>query len=261
MHIYIGPTKISTRTSLNFLGIYICVFYRVPWVYIQIKHKMAYCYFLSAFNWISGKNLIFRYHFLSPLSSLYMLTILWLNDCTSREEPCFSPLLCSCCYKDVRCKLQVTTSSMCLLNPCACCFLNPLQTKIAYSFVFWLQCVVSDHKFQHLLSFCVSSFILISGCDSFSIEPKKKKAFSIQEQTVILAQVDANRKTCIAMATHKELYCQHWTLPTKVGKIQKAVTNNMAGSRVKGKASNSLHLKNWKLCWPNGLNKLQTAMQ
>jgi hypothetical protein len=63
------------------------------------------------------------------------------------------------------------------------------------------------------------------------------------------------------MATDKELYCQHGTLLTKVGKIPKRITNNVAGSLVEVKASNSLHFKNWELCWPNGLNKLQTAMQ
>jgi hypothetical protein len=47
------------------------------------------------------------------------------------------------------------------------------------------------------------SFILISGCDSFfimMIEPKKRKAFSFQEKMDILAQVDANKETCVALA-------------------------------------------------------------
>jgi hypothetical protein len=47
-----------------------------------------------------------------------------------------------------------------------------------------------------------NSFILISGCDSFFItmtEPKRK-AFSIQEKMAILAQVDANNETRVALA-------------------------------------------------------------
>jgi hypothetical protein len=47
----------------------------------------------------------------------------------------------------------------------------------------------------------------------------------------------------------------------KVGNMPKSVTLNVAGSLVEGRASNSLHFKNWELRWPNGLNKLQTAMQ
>jgi hypothetical protein len=57
-----------------------------------------------------------------------------------------------------------------------------------------------------------NSFILISGHDSIFItvsEPKEKKAFSIHKQTVILAQVDANKKTCVVLATDKELHCKH----------------------------------------------------
>jgi hypothetical protein len=48
-----------------------------------------------------------------------------------------------------------------------------------------------------------NSFILISGCNSFFItmtEPKKRKAFSIQEKMDILAQVYANKETHVALA-------------------------------------------------------------
>jgi hypothetical protein len=48
-----------------------------------------------------------------------------------------------------------------------------------------------------------NSFILISGCDSFFItmtEPNKRKAFSVQEKMAILAQVDANKETRVALA-------------------------------------------------------------
>jgi hypothetical protein len=48
-----------------------------------------------------------------------------------------------------------------------------------------------------------NSFILISGCDSFFItmtEPKKRKAFSIQEKMAILAHVDANKEIRVALA-------------------------------------------------------------
>jgi hypothetical protein len=47
-----------------------------------------------------------------------------------------------------------------------------------------------------------NSFILISGCDSFfiMIEPKKRKAFSIKEKMDILAQMDANKETRVALA-------------------------------------------------------------
>jgi hypothetical protein len=48
-----------------------------------------------------------------------------------------------------------------------------------------------------------NSFILISGCDLFfiiMIVPKKRKAFSIQEKMDILAQVDANKETSVALA-------------------------------------------------------------
>jgi hypothetical protein len=43
----------------------------------------------------------------------------------------------------------------------------------------------------------------ISSCDRFFItitEPKKREAFSIQEQMDILAQVDANKETRVALA-------------------------------------------------------------
>jgi hypothetical protein len=56
----------------------------------------------------------------------------------------------------------------------------------------------------HLLRIkLANSFILISGCDSFFImmtEPRKRKVFSIQEKMDILAQVDANKETRIALA-------------------------------------------------------------
>jgi hypothetical protein len=42
----------------------------------------------------------------------------------------------------------------------------------------------------------------ISGCELFlitMIEPKKRKAFSIQEKMAILAQVDANKETRVAL--------------------------------------------------------------
>jgi hypothetical protein len=48
-----------------------------------------------------------------------------------------------------------------------------------------------------------NSFILISGCDSFlivMIEPKKRKAFSVKKKMAILAQVDANKETRVALA-------------------------------------------------------------
>jgi hypothetical protein len=49
-----------------------------------------------------------------------------------------------------------------------------------------------------------NSFILISGCSLFFImitEQKKRKVSSIQEKMDILAQVDANKETCVALAT------------------------------------------------------------
>jgi hypothetical protein len=48
-----------------------------------------------------------------------------------------------------------------------------------------------------------SSFISISGCDSFFImkcEPQKRKAISSEEKMDILAQVDANKETHVALA-------------------------------------------------------------
>jgi hypothetical protein len=66
-----------------------------------------------------------------------------------------------------------------------------------------------------------NSSILISGCDSVFIkmyEPKKRKAFSIQEKTDILAQVDANKEMYCTGYQIKN-YCQHWTLFLKTGKV------------------------------------------
>jgi hypothetical protein len=48
-----------------------------------------------------------------------------------------------------------------------------------------------------------NSFILISSCDSFFImmsEPKKRKAFPIQDKMDILALADANKETHVALA-------------------------------------------------------------
>jgi hypothetical protein len=57
---------------------------------------------------------------------------------------------------------------------------------------------------------------LISDCDSFFItisEPRKRKVFAVQEKMDILAQVDANKETHIALAArlgtsvNTEHYC------------------------------------------------------
>ena len=41
--VFIFPTKTSIRTSLNFLWIYVCTSYTIPWAYAEIEHKVAYC--------------------------------------------------------------------------------------------------------------------------------------------------------------------------------------------------------------------------
>jgi hypothetical protein len=44
-------------------------------------------------------------------------------------------------------------------------------------------------------------------------------------------------------------------------KDKESVMANVAGSLVRGRAWNCCHFKNWRLGWPNGLNKLEAAMQ
>jgi hypothetical protein len=70
----------------------------------------------------------------------------------------------------------------------------PSSTR-AYKIAVWV---------LHLLQIKLANgFILISGCNSFFItmnEPRMRKAFSIQEKMDILAQVDANKETRVALA-------------------------------------------------------------
>jgi hypothetical protein len=49
-------------------------------------------------------------------------------------------------------------------------------------------------------------------------EPKKRRTFSIQDKMDMLAQVDANMETHVALALDKELCRQHRTLLLKTGK-------------------------------------------
>jgi hypothetical protein len=43
MHVFIGPAKTSIRVILNFPGISVCAFYRIPRLYVQTEHKLACC--------------------------------------------------------------------------------------------------------------------------------------------------------------------------------------------------------------------------
>jgi hypothetical protein len=42
-HVFISPAKTSTSAMLNFPGIYVCAFYPIPQLYVQIEHKLACC--------------------------------------------------------------------------------------------------------------------------------------------------------------------------------------------------------------------------
>jgi transposase-like protein len=67
-------------------------------------------------------------------------------------------------------------------------------------------------------------------------EPRKRKAFSIQEKMDILAQVDANKETRVALAARLGIAPSTLNTVVKAGKAPKSVTHNVAGSLVKGRA-------------------------
>jgi hypothetical protein len=95
MHVFIGPAKTSIRAMLNFPGIYLCAFYPIPRLYVQIEQKLACCCRFKYFQLeIRKKKKIFSYNLLSPLLSSCTLTILWLQGHASRAE-LLTPSLCS----------------------------------------------------------------------------------------------------------------------------------------------------------------------
>jgi transposase-like protein len=67
-------------------------------------------------------------------------------------------------------------------------------------------------------------------------EPKKRKAFSIQEKMDILAQVDANKEARVSLAARLGIAPSTLSTIVKAGKTLKSVTLSVAGSLVKGRA-------------------------
>lgn len=118
MLIYQNITLKEVHWNLNFTflksmpSLRLCIFTLVPPNFhknnVQFSWNIHLCFLPTSLIIHLIINLFFyRYHFLSPLSSLYTLTILWLYDYASREEPCFLPSPSPC--RDKRCEMQVTS--------------------------------------------------------------------------------------------------------------------------------------------------------
>jgi hypothetical protein len=67
-------------------------------------------------------------------------------------------------------------------------------------------------------------------------EPKKRKAFSVQEKMDILAQMDANKETRVAMAARLGILSSTLNTIVKAGKTPKSVTHIVTASLVRGRA-------------------------
>jgi hypothetical protein len=51
MHVFSNPTRTSIWIILHFPGIYICVFYQIPWFCLKTEHKLAYRCHFKYFQW------------------------------------------------------------------------------------------------------------------------------------------------------------------------------------------------------------------
>jgi transposase-like protein len=67
-------------------------------------------------------------------------------------------------------------------------------------------------------------------------EPRKRKAFSIQEKMDILAQVVANKETCVALAARLGIAPSTLNTIVKSRKDTEKCYAQLAGSVVKGRA-------------------------
>jgi hypothetical protein len=178
MHIFIGPAKASTTGVLNFPGIYVCAFYPIPWLYVQIELKLACCCRFKYFQLEIRKKNWFSVIISCLLYCLRVHLLFYGFKVVPAERSRISYRHQACVVtNDLWFEFEVPRSKFHALikSLCGCCFVNLLRIKLA------------------------NSFILISGRDSVFItmtEPRKRKAFSIQEKMDILAQVDANKETC-----------------------------------------------------------------
>lgn len=79
MHVFVSPVKTAVQTW-NFLWIYICAFYPVPWLYVQKKHKLACC---CCFKYLQLEILGEKncHNFIPPLLSLCTVYsgVTWLS--------------------------------------------------------------------------------------------------------------------------------------------------------------------------------------
>jgi hypothetical protein len=91
------------------------------------------------------------------------------------------------------------------------------------------------------------------------IEPKKGKAFSVQEKMDILAQVDANKESRETPAAR--LGIAPSTLNTIVKSRKDTKKCYTQYGKFSGQRKSLKHLKNRRVCWPRGLNKIEAAMQ
>jgi hypothetical protein len=88
VHVLISLTITSIRINLYFPGIYICVFYQVLKLYIQIKHKLPFCWLPSIvptrmqdkvfFPWIQNLNM---WHLGCTYKALNLTLPCWNRPC------------------------------------------------------------------------------------------------------------------------------------------------------------------------------------
>jgi transposase-like protein len=91
-------------------------------------------------------------------------------------------------------------------------------------------------------------------------KPKERKVFSVQEKINILAIVDANTETRAALAARLGILPSTLNTIVKKQKIQTFYTQcvRFSGQR---KSLKQPPFKNWRVCWPSGLNELEVEMQ
>jgi len=85
-YVCVHPAKTSIRIMSYFPETYVCAFYSVSQIHIQIKQKLAcWCCHKNFPLEIRGRKLIFDYNFL-PLLSSDTIIILWLNVMSAEQN-------------------------------------------------------------------------------------------------------------------------------------------------------------------------------
>jgi hypothetical protein len=137
--VFISLAETSLRAMLNFPGIYVCIFYPIPQLYVQIEHKLAclcrFKYFQLEIRKKNGFSVIISY----VLYCLCVRLLLYGFKIVAAERSHVSYWRQACVVtNDLWCEFELPRSKfhMLIKSLCGCCFVNLLRSKLANRFIF-----------------------------------------------------------------------------------------------------------------------------